>query len=524
MKKGIPYKQISLRLYPCSVYTSKIGSQLLFYLADVYTTNNKIIRIYLLPKSEMNIIKISNVVNSIVASKHSTKKIRKAFKVIALNYVADFQISPLNHTPIKITGNMKQRYNSLVSSLISYTKLHNEFSSPYAYLFNDNSNSEKEHCYVALEDNKIGYKYNNSIFQISIPKKKESIINITSDRVSLTLTASIRIGSKKIIQYGSKDEQLNKKIQDRLQMFEKVLGVQNNYNSFFKFLFQNRENVRIAPYYKMLFNSKNEEYEQVLSFVADKTLKVYLQPELLKTPVPKLNEKSSVLPNAKSLDTEDSFTYINYRETKGIYYTLSDEKKVLSEESIMSFNIIQLKKFAYIPRDILSKYFSFLSVSIHPANKRIEFKYYNEKWNDISLPIKIDQYTASTDTAMSGILKILWNIVVLVANRISSNERRPNIARKNTNSVYINREKQYINQSDMIELPVSPSTHSKSNVLVVNHRDLNKELSEKKMHYRTGHWHYYWYGSRKSPDRHKELKWVEETIVNREAENIIIVL
>ena len=63
-----------------------------------------------------------------------------------------------------------------------------------------------------------------------------------------------------------------------------------------------------------------------------------------------------------------------------------------------------------------------------------------------------------------------------------------------------------------------------NDIIVLTHKDLEKKLMERKMHYRKGHWHYYWYGAYNSPERHKELKWVEETIVNRDSVNIVIVI
>ena len=48
--------------------------------------------------------------------------------------------------------------------------------------------------------------------------------------------------------------------------------------------------------------------------------------------------------------------------------------------------------------------------------------------------------------------------------------------------------------------------------------------SSKDIHIRRGHWHYYWYGHRNSPNRYRKLKWINETIVNRNANIVVIQL
>ena len=264
--------------------------------------------------------------------------------------------------------------------------------------------------------------------------------------------------------------------------------------------------------------------ENVFSFVVQNTIDMFLNPELLSLPISKPEKGNSPISESDNSFSKKRLTYLDYRETNGIYYSLSNENEALSDELDDTLNIIHLKKFAYVPSSVLDKYFSLLSVNIQPNNNRIQFKYYKDKWNEIILPIKIDQYFATIDTSISGIVKILWNIVTLVAHKINISERQSTVLHNSTNSAYVKCEQSFINQKATIELHRSRSINNNANVLVINHQELNKCLLEKKMHYRIGHWHYYWYGAHNSAERHKELKWVEETIVNREAANIVIVL
>lgn len=514
-----------LQLCNSSVFLPQKGTIKFFYLADAYTTNDTKLRICLVPKPETPKNNLSGLINSIVILKNFTKQILAHFNIVILKDIADSQIKSQINKILEPDLSTRSHYTTLAYSLLSNTVTKKTYSQALPLLFSNKSNSENICCYVSLTNGKIGFRYNNYIFPLTSFSKKESIINISSEKgIALTLTVKSDIDISQIKLYGNSDKHLYKEIQNRLQMFEKYLGTKNDYSSFFKFLYDNRENVRIAPYFKMLFNAKKDEYEKVFSFVVDKTLKVFLQPELLSIPVPKLDEKNTVLSEIKPLDIKEQFTYLDYRETKGIYYTFSDENEVLSEKSNITFNIMHLKRFAYKAGDILSDYFSFLSVCIQPTNKQIEFRYYKNEWNIIVLPIIIDQYTATITTLPSGIAKILWNIVTLVAQKINISERHSSVSHNNTNSAYIKREQSYKNQNATIELHRSRSMNSNANVLVINQQELNKGLAEKKMHYRVGHWHYYWYGAHNSAERHKELKWVEETIVNREAANIVIVL
>ena len=165
-----------------------------------------------------------------------------------------------------------------------------------------------------------------------------------------------------------------------------------------------------------------------------------------------------------------------------------------------------------------------MEVSINPQNNIINCSYFNGKWNKTSIKIKIEQYNASSvSPIISEIERIIWNIVALVAQRTYIPEKHYSDSRPQSNT-YIKHDMKNMARKDMVKLTMSNSISSNQDVLVVNHRNINNVLAEKKMHYRKGHWHYYWYGARNSNVRHKELRWVEETIVNRDATNIIIVL
>ena len=248
-----------------------------------------------------------------------------------------------------------------------------------------------------------------------------------------------------------------------------------------------------------------------------------MQPHLLS--VPPTETKNTFIEENKSASSRH-YSFLDYKETNGIFYTLSNENSVLSDNIEKSFNIRNLKQFAYVAGTHLSKYFSFLSVTIIPKDHVIQFRYHNGKWDEIYMPINIEQFIASYKTNPSGIALILWNIVSAVAKKTFASERHTNNSRYSNNS-YIKKVPSYNKTNAIVELHKSYTAaqqSSDSRILYIDNSNLNRTLAEKKMHYRRGHWHYYWYGAHNSTERHKELKWVEETIVNREAINVVIIL
>ena len=510
-----------LDLYMCA-YNPQIKKKGFFYhLADIYQNGNKL-HLVLSSKPQQSVDDMFSSVNEILFSKNCTKTIKSNFKIVLLHNFVNSDFTVYEDKVVMLDKQGKARLGSIISNLLPFAKNLSASRTPFLPYFKFNNKSN--YCFVELDNGQIGFKYDNMIFPPS-HKKTLPIINVSAkDKFSINLCSYFSVEKVKIIRYGIDNNYFAKEIKDRILLFQRILSNGVSYKSYFNFIFDHRDNSRIAPYFKMLLNVKSNEYERALSFVVDKTLKVFLHPELLSIPVPKLDEKSTVLAEIKPSDIKEQFTYIDYRETNGIYYSLSNEDETLSDEFDLTVSIANLKKFAYIPSNVLDKYFSLLSVNIQPNNNRIQFKYFKDKWNEIILPIKIDQYTATIDTSLSGIVKILWNVVTLVAHKINIFERKSTVSHNNSNSAYIKREHRYKNQNAMIELHRSRSMNSNANVLVINQQELKKGMVEKKMHYRIGHWHYYWYGAHNSTERHKELKWVEETIVNREAANIVIVL
>ncbi len=384
---------------------------------------------------------------------------------------------------------------------------------------------QNDNCYVQFSDGELGFKYKNELYLLSVPAEKKSFFNIyISQYFSIDLSSKSIAKKLKIIGYGIKNTRINSEFDLRLKTLKQYLPETVDFSDFLLFLRKNRNEVKIVPYYKKLLSCNMTEYENVFSFVVHNTIDMFFNPELLSLSISKPEKEILPISESNNSHLKKRLTYLDYRETNGIYYSLSNEDEALSDDLDDTFNIMHLKKFAYVPSDVLDKYFSLLSVNIQPNNNRIQFKYYKDKWNEIILPIKIEQYTATIDTSLSGIVRILCNIVCLVADKINISERHSTVSHNNTNNYYIKHEQRYKNPNATIELHRSRSKNSNANVLVINHQELNKGLAEKKMHYRIGHWHYYWYGAHNSAERHKELKWVEETIVNREAANIIIVL
>ena len=337
-------------------------------------------------------------------------------------------------------------------------------------------------CFVRLIDGKLGFVYSDTIFSVSFSSysKKPSIISIPFNQFfSINLT-SWRINElSQIKKYGIMSTTTSNEIEFRLSIIKKYLGSEIDYSAFFKFLSNNRDNELIAPYYKALFSAVKNNYDHIFNNVVNKTLNLFLHPKMLSGS--KIKEISSPLQEA-TLNKNNSFTYLEYRETNGIYYTLSDESIVLSNEVVTKFNIKYLKKFAYVSGDVLSDLFSFLVVNINPNKKQIHYKYYADKWNEIIMPIQIEQYFASIDAVLSDISRVLLNIVSLVAQKTYNNEKSSYVSSNNSNNTYINHERNYNKHSKIIELPVSNSNKSTSDVLIINHKKINNKPSEKKMH------------------------------------------
>lgn len=121
----------------------------------------------------------------------------------------------------------------------------------------------------------------------------------------------------------------------------------------------------------------------------------------------------------------------------------------------------------------------------------------------------------------------MWNISVQIAKKLYITEGHHETSYKSNG--YVNGDRNntiHINKNDtaVLKPSISHQAINNSNTIIISHHDLDKELTKRKMHYRRGHWHYYWYGAHNSTERHKELKWVEETIVNRDSMNIVIVI
>ena len=112
---------------------------------------------------------------------------------------------------------------------------------------------------------------------------------------------------------------------------------------------------------------------------------------------------------------------------------------------------------------------------------------------------------------------MFWIITSIIAEKIfESNEM--DVGNKSLSKWQQKYEKN-TSLSNSVEI-IDYNVKSTSDYKVIKYSDLKTRTTEIGMHYRRGHWHYYWYGQHNSPERHKELKWVEETIINRTVKNI----
>lgn len=228
-----------------------------------------------------------------------------------------------------------------------------------------------------------------------------------------------------------------------------------------------------------------------------------------------------------------------YRGTNGIFYILKKEQHALNAATFSIIYAKYMKKFAFIGRtEQTRKVFDLLVVDIDLAMEKIHFtciKNRKAQHLHMNIEVDIDHFTFHFLYEPSGVVALFAKVTAAVCNRMYNRTEN-----KQTNGAFSS--VQHITTPKQTKGDIQVATTKKEQKLAVlkwNNQPAKQSSQhsvyrgykmspapkEKKSYIRRAHWQSYWYGARNSPDRCKRLRWVEATIVNRDAaENILITL
>lgn len=251
---------------------------------------------------------------------------------------------------------------------------------------------------------------------------------------------------------------------------------------------------------------------------------------------------SSQSSHSTTISPEEAFQRshaVTYRDTNGIFYTLKKEQHALNAAKLSIVYAKYTKKFAFIGRtEQTRKVFDLLVVDIDLAMEKIHFtciKNRKAQHLHMNIEVDIDHFTFHFLYEPSGVVALFAKVTAAVCNRMYNRTES-----KQTNGAFSS--VQHITTPKQTKGGIQVATTKKEQKLAVlkwNNQPAKQSSQhsvycgykmsptpkEKKSYIRRAHWQSYWYGARNSPDRCKRLRWVEATIVNRDAaENILITL
>lgn len=427
-----------------------------------------------------------------------------------------------NHIENKVRSFLINNYYDIVP--YGYMKCKSELI-PDVFLFADSGKKEK--CFIRLKNNTVGYKYGKLYFKLDISFDESSSLRIPVELISFfnaisNVQCSLSVLNPEIcgeiVEYGNDNSVISSAIDEKIEQITKLCKLKMHYIDFIENIVRYRVHYRVYPYYNMLSKATCSDYIETLKLVAEKTMDLFINPE-------KLNDNNTKNTyEQKNYESNADFSIAklsSFNETKGIFYTLNDESVIADAKILSTIQGKYIKKFAYLPRNEMRCFFDILVVDVDLKNQKLIFRHYKEKWKSVQLPIKVEEYLFSPMFEYDGLIKMFWIITSIIAEKIfESNEM--DVGNKSLSKWQQKYEKN-TSLSNSVEI-IDYNVKSTSDYKVIKYSDLKTRTTEIGMHYRRGHWHYYWYGQHNSPERHKELKWVEETIINRTVKNIIVMI
>lgn len=429
-----------------------------------------------------------------------------------------------NHIENKVRSFLINNYYDIVP----YGYIKCKYSSkliPDIFLFADSEKKEK--CFIRLKNNTVGYKYGKLYFKLDISSEESSLLRIPVKLISFfnpisKVHCSVSVLNPEIcgeiVEYGNDNVVISSAIDEKLEQITKLCKLKMHYIDFFENIIRYRVHYRVYPYYNMLNKATYSDYIKTLKFVAERTMDLFINPEKLNDNTP---ENTYEQKNCESSADFSIARLSSFSETKGIFYTLKDESVIADAKFLHTIQGKYIKKFAYLPQNEMRCFFDVLVVDVDLKNQKLIFRHYKEKWKSVQVSIKVEEYLFSPLFEYDGLIKMFWIITSIVAEKIfESNEM--DIGNKSL-SKWQQKDERNTPLSNSVEI-IDYNVKSTSDYKVIKYSDLKTRPTEIGMHYRRGHWHYYWYGQHNSPERHKELKWVEETIINRTVKNIIVMI
>lgn len=384
----------------------------------------------------------------------------------------------------------------------------------YNYMYS--SNAKLSNCFVELKDGRLAFLLKGTIcLPASVPPDSKRI-TIVRPSSNLSFDVTKWVSPSQIQSYGIGAIEIANKLYSRIAKLSVPLEKKIPCNTFFEKLNKIKEHPRVAPIYNRLFeideynwDSYNRTIPILLKYVLDESLLV--------------NTEGQKQVFGSTVPEKVVFDYKTYKGTHGIFYSLKNEEAIFSDGvSLKNIQCRFIKKFAYVPSsNRLSEVLDMLVADVDLVSRTLTTEVYKGKEIKKAVyPIRVDSdnFTFDFIPEASEVIRPIINTVALICNTIfKSYEHTASSASRNSH--YREPKTPYSGKSEVGVI----TYRSSFSVREYSTDEQGDKLSSPKgMHFRRGHWHSYWYGPHNSPNRVKKLKWVKETIVNRDSQNIII--
>lgn len=418
--------------------------------------------------------------------------------------IRTFSLSPV------ISNILLKEISKEGSSIVPYDKVRYNGELIYNYMYSNNK--ELTNCFVKLKNGRLAFYLRGKFcIPLKVPSETRSL-TVVRPTVDFSCDVTDWIYPDKIAFFGALDTKTADVIFSRIVKLSKPLEKKITLKKFFDKLELIKEHPKVEPLYAMLMKDTEPDWDSynrlvppLLRYITDETL---------------LN----AVRDKKEEDDNEIFDYKSYKGTKGIFYSLNDEKQVFAEGiSLSGIKCRFIKKFAYVPSsEMLSTVFDMLVADVDLEKRTLITEIYKGKnQRKATYPIKVnkDSFEFEILSSPSDVTRPVFNVIAVICNTLFKNYEhsaaRTVIRGKSPDKSTTPKQEFGIIQykeakGSVVSSPATPAENTTADSI------------SKGMHFRRGHWHSYWYGPRSSQDRTKKLVWVKETIVNRDSQNILI--
>ena len=377
-------------------------------------------------------------------------------------------------------------------------------------------------CFVKLDNGDIAFLLKADI---CLPVYIGVSNNVTTIKVAKGVVCDVtkRFSKKRIVQYGVNVKSTGDVLYNQIVRLSKPLGKRISCFDFFTKLNKLKSHPKIKGSYKRIFDMPRSFSQEQYNMAVNYILELVLNEQLLDyIPPKKIQAQNKIQTQQNDII---AFDYSTYKGTNGIFYTLKDESVIFEDVSLSNIHSSYTKKFAYIPASgKLRTLLNMLVVDIELVKGIIKTEQYKKEGiQKNTFAIKSDRNALTFDfvNTPDEDFKVIFNIIATVCNTTFKNYEPHNYTNYNKGNNKGTIDESIITQETaFIDMNVSKSPALISSK--IEYVDIN---DSKSMHFRRGHWHKYWCGPHSKPEeRRLEPRWVKETIVNRNAQNIVITL